>query len=644
MRKSIIAPLVVAAAILVQGLALAATPVKDLPPEIAGHVSVRSLRGFIRNIDRFVASASKDSENEIPSGFLSMMAMIYLPVPMEDWDSDGPLNLVILDAPTTSEMPYVAIFQAPDFDRLTETLVESGWAVGDPLENEKYRKVCPVTIPSGESKFLIDAGDGRIVLADNVDYLDVIQESDWFPEHMSEADLRANVALKNKDNPLTKICRELIEKKKDQVVENIDSLGLQPSFARGAGEVLEKYGPLLAGQVDNIRYLLLELHFADGVANVDLGAKFEPGSLGDVVASGMEKSGKLDLNLAGRIPPGALSTAVSYPATRVLPDAPAQVSGLLKDISGMLVPGSGERLDPILKEFYASKPGQAVSGNFLKEGRNYSLSYMPTEDPGRTLDSFVKMIGAVNDSWAKIIVDPDHGVKLTATEHTLDGQPLYHFTDEFANPEKFQELLDRVNDLDSDLGLHINPESAFSIFLTRDDKGVLLGAGDIAEQEFLDAVRHMKEPEGKGLFQNPAVEKLLGRIEFGQGSIGMLDPLGLFNVYMNASSQAHDAVYGQPESNPYRVAMDKFSADEKPSNSVVAFSVGADNGWLLSRSLVPAAAVNEIAKAYDVYEKMRKEAAEDLNVPDAVDERDEDYEDDLEEDEDGEEGEEGEAA
>lgn len=636
MRKRILSTFALAAVILTSSLASAAAPAKELPPEIAGHVSVRSLRGLIRNIDRYLAAASKETENEVPAGFLSMMAMIYLPIPMDDWESDGPLNLVVLDAETTKDMPYVAFFQAPDFDALMNTLAESGWDIEEETSSGKYAKVRPISLPNGDKRLLVDLGDERIALAEKLADIDTVHENDWFPAHMSDADLRANIALKNKHNPLTSFVRDYIANNKDALVQSVDKLGLQQSFGAGVGELAEKYGPLAAAEVDNIRYVLMELRFADAIATLDIGAKFEPDSLGDTVVGGMERSGNLDLTLAGRIPHGAVSAAVSYPASRILPGAPVKMSQFFGDILGTLVPDLRERTETAIKAFYDSKPGQSVSGNFVKDGRNYTISYMASEKPADTLDSLVKVIEVLNDAWARIIVEPELGAKLDGERTEVDGAPFYHMVEQYKDIEKFEEFLDRIHETNPDVTMPFDTEVPIHLYLTIDDKGVILGAGDIQREEFMAAREHMRASEAENnLFQTSEAEKVLGHIEFNQGSVGMLDPMGLFAIYAHTAANAHDDAYGDPASNPYRVALEKLDIRMGEAKSVLGFALGADKEWIINRFLVPAIAVNEVAQAYDEYTQLRKEAARDLNVPDEIVGDQDDYEDDYDEEEGG---------
>lgn len=638
MRKRVIAMFALAAVIFAGSLAPAAAPAKELPPEIAGHVSVRSLRGLIRNIDRYLAAASKETENEIPAGFLSMMAMIYLPIPMDDWESDGPLNLVVLDAETTKDMPYVAFFQAPDFDALMDTLSESGWDIEDETSSGKYTKVRPITLPNGEKRLLVDLGDNRIALAEKLDDITTVHENDWYPAHMSDADLRANIALKNKHNPLTSFVRDYITQNRDRLVDGVDKLGLQQSFGAGVAELAEKYGPLAAAEVDNIRYVLLEMRFADGIATLDVGAKFEPDSLGSAVVSGMEKSGNLDLTIAGRIPHGAVSAAVSYPATRILPAAPAKMSTFFGDVLGTLVPDLRERTENAFMAFYDSKPGQSVSGNFVKDGRNYTISYMASEKPAESLDAIVKIIEILNDTWTRIIVDPEISAKLDGERTEVDGVPFYHMVEQYKNLERFETFLDQIHEVNPDLPMPFDPQVPINLYLTIDDKGVILGAGDLEQDEFMAAREHMRASEGESnLFQTPDAEKVIGRIEFDQASVGMIDPMGLFAIYANTAANAHDEAYGDPASNPYRVALDKLDIRMGEAKSVLGFALGSDKDWIINRFLVPAAAINEVAQAYDEYTRLRKDAARDLNVPDEIIIDPEEYEDGLDEEEAGEE-------
>lgn len=631
MRK-LIAPLVLAAAILIQCPAFAATPGKDLPPAVAGHVSVRSVRGFIRNLDRFVAASSKDSENEIPAGFLSMMAMIYLPVPMDDWNSDGPLNVVFLDADNPKDMHYVVFFQADDFSALAETLAESGWNLGDAVPDGNFREVRPVTVPGGDSRFLIDIGDGRIAVVNQPEDIAAVTAGDWFPEHWSDSDLHANVALKDRNNPLTRFVTDCIAEKQDELVSKIDALGLKPSFSKGVGELLQKYGPITAQEVDKIRFLLLELNLADGMATVEVGAKFEPDSLGDQVTRAIGGSGKLDAALADRVPAGAASIAISYPATRIIPEAPTVVTGLARDIVETAFPGLGEEVEGAFKEFYGSGPGQAVSANYLlPDGRTHTISYLEAERPAAAVESIVKMILALNKGWNGIITEPGQGYELVPDREDIDGSLVVHFSERYADAAKFREFLDKIYEVEPGLAIGVDPDSRTDLFLSLDDKGVIFGAGQLTKEEFAAAIRHLAAPSGESLFRTPGAEKPLGMIEHGQGSVGLLDPLGVLGVYVNAAAQAHDGAFGQPESNPFRIARDKLNLAAKESKNPIAFALGADGNWLLNRFIVPAAAVNEVAKAYDEYSKLQKEAAANLDIVSDEVEVPEEYEDDLDE-------------
>lgn len=640
MRKRVIATLALAAVILTSGMAYAAAPAKELPPEIAGHVSVRSLRGFIRNIDRYVSSASKDTENEIPAGFFSMMTMIYLPIPMDDWESDGPLNIVAIDAVSSDDpedVPYVVFFQTGDFSALMDTLSESGWDLGDEIPAGKYAKARSIELPNGKKRLLVDLGDGRAALSETLEDIDIVHRNDWFPAHMSDADLRLNLALKNKSNPLTSFVQDYLEKNKEKIVQSVDKLGLQQSFGAGVGELAAKYGPLAAAEIDNARFLLAELRFVDGIATVDAGIKFESGSLGDKIVAGMEMSGNLDLTIAGRIPHGAVSAAVSYPASRILPEAPAKMSRFFADVVGMVIPDLEERTENAVKAFYDSKPGQSVSGNFVKDGRNYTISYMASENPADSLDAIVKIIGVFNDAWSKIIIEPEIGAKLDGERTELDGVPFYHMLEQYNDLEKFEAFLDRIHEINPDLPMPFDPEAPIHLYLTIDDKGVILGAGDLTRDEFMAAREHMRASGVENnLFQTPDAEKVIGHIEFDQGSVGMLDPMGLFAVYANTAANAHDEAYGDPASNPYRAALGKLDLRMGEAKSVLGFALGADKDWIINRFLVPAAAVNEVAKAYDDYTRLRKEAARDLNVPEEIIVMPDEYEDELDEEETGE--------
>lgn len=628
MRKSGFSWLILAIFALALPVRAAATP-EPMPKQIEAHISARSILGLLENVDTYVAAATKGTPKAVPPGFIGMMAQIYLPIPLDTWDSDGEIHFIVLrseDAKEPAPANTVAVFGAPDFAALSESLEERNWIAGEIIDDAGYEAVQPFVLPNGVSLVLADLGDGRVAAALSHEKIAAALEG-WTPAHASGSDIVVNMALNADGGILGRTAMQRLEREKDDILEAIAGAGIKPEVAENIISTVEKYLPLVTDEIGNLRNVVMEIGFDGETMLFDLVVRPGAGTLLGEIGESLSSAKSVDFSIAEGLPAGAVSAAVSARMSDVIPAAKSRAVKWAANFYGGMLPEFRERMAGLVADVLDSDPGQTAMSNYLVDGRQYSLSINRPANPEKTVTAIMSILGTINDMWAASLAEPAYGLEFVGEERETDGVAYVVYRLVFADPARFQELLDGFADGDRDLSFDIAMLSRMRFYLSVLDGALVSASGELSDEEFLARFAEMKAPSGNSLIATEQAKKTLAGLPNAQASAGVFDAGGISGIYALQKIRAAKSQYGEDGVKRMVAAVADHLKNRKSNGEVAGFSLGGENGWLNMRCLIPGGVISQVMRDLDGFDRVKKSARP---LPEPAPEPDE-YEDDLEE-------------
>ncbi|MCC8116475.1 MAG: hypothetical protein LIP18_04880, partial [Planctomycetes bacterium] len=206
--------------------------------------------------------------------------------------------------------------------------------------------------------------------------------------------------------------------------------------------------------------------------------------------------------------------------------------------------------------------------------------------------------------------DPELGVKISGGPTTVQGREMYAYEFDFANIRHFQEWVNRLVSIG-------NPEMAnltlvrvnedFRLFIAALPDGVLFGAGELTADEFAERAEAAENGSEKPFLDQPPVAEVAEALHPRQISAALIAAAGLMYMSSLQNGTAYDALVKPGQVNPFRVAMPRFSDELIRNGSAFGFAIGADNGLLTGRIVIPARAINSIVQNQELFSRIQRE-------------------------------------
>lgn len=587
------------------GTVCAGATTETIPDHIAGHISIKSPNELVAMLDEYVVNSTAGTPNELPPGLLSMLAAVYLPLPLDAWDADEEAHVILLPDSTPRGAPqYVLVVAVESFNAFVDTLAEREWLVGDPGADERFAALRPVVIPGGRAMVVADLGNGRVALSDTADRIQAALAGGWTPAHSGDADLTFFLTLNSGSESLVEKTAAYISRKTDEIVAAISQNGIKPDVARGLAQVLEKYAPLLVAELEKAELLRVELRVDGDDVAMDVSGLFHDGSLFREVADHSEAAPPLDLDLARRIPRSAASVAVGLASEDLLPNARQRTIALNADIYSMVWPAFKDKLAAITDSYFHNGPDQTAAATFIYEGRQASVSIITADDPEAMLKVFVDSLQELNNIWAASIDNPDLTAHFAGELKNNGSQAYWAYQPWFPKDkgEAFQAFLDGIAAENPDLRSVLQVNLDFRIYLSQLDDGVVFAVGDMRDDEFVALLSGLNRPADDPLLNTVSAQAVLPLLEPGQISVAVLDADALVRIMTEAVARDTDLSTPEGQNNPYRVAAKTMRYQDR--GDVLGVALGAEDGWLTMRLVVPADAVNTIIRDYSAFERV----------------------------------------
>lgn len=585
----------------------AAGPVEPLPEHVAGLVSFKAPIHFLEALDEYVANTTEGTANALPPGLLTMLAAVYLPVPMDSWNADEEAHVIVMQSTHPSDMPVVLLIRVDDFTEFLESLEDKDWLLGDASEEEdNFVALYPAIMPGGKAMVLANLGDGRAAVADSAGRIhQALADGDWYPAYHGDADVCAVFPLNVGGETLVGNTAAYIERRKDEIAAAIARNGIKPDVARGITALMEKYAPKLVAELEQAESLHVELRLGGDNLLLDVGGLFAEGALLREIADNAAKAPALDQSLARRFPGTAVSVALGAAMDSLIIDVRQRYIALVGDIYGSIWPSFKNTMVAFADAYFHNGPGQTAMASFFNDERQSSLTILKAHDPEAMQKQFVDGMQELNNLWAATIDNPDLEARFVGELKNNGSQVFYAYQPRFGKDggEKFQRFLDGIAKDHPELraALRLNPD--FRIYVSRLDDAVVFGVGDLREEEFTALLGNLNRDAAEPLFGLPAAAGLLGSLAPAQISLALMNADELFRLAAIAMAREADVNLPEGMDNPFRLALDGVRLQNR--GDLFGFSLGGEDGALNLRMIMPAEAVNAVVRDYESFEKVR---------------------------------------
>lgn len=615
MQKRGFLRLVLAAFLCLTLHAAAATPAKTLPAGVEAHISIQSVGKMKRNLFRLIDASTKRTKNHVPVEFLEVMSQMAVPVPLDIWKSDEPTHAVFVR--NGGQTNLVMVFSVDSFQDFVGNLEEAEWAFGETDTSGGYETVLPVVLPNGKSMLMVDLGEGVVALADLLaDVAVVMDDANWKPAHESTADLCANIAV-NGGMTIGDNFLNAMERTFDKLLQAADEAGLTREASEGLLTLAKKYIPRLGAELDKATNLLIELSFENDRLIADVGVRFADGAYMKSVMEHMEKQPMAASGRTGAVPGSPLSVAVNAPMENFLPDPDKVFSTLLDDFLEQF-PSHGQEMRDSYRRTREAGIGATVTANYLINGKQIQYTIVEARDVQAGYEGMVANINAFGKTLTGFFADPDESVELIGESHSRDGFAWHTFAPVPKNAEKFEKVLDRLNEMNRNLTMTMQFDADLRIHVAAlaDPSSLIVAVGAIDADGFLSLLRETGKA-GTDWFAAPGAEKVLDDVKGSQFARALVSPDGAFLLFgaQIAHEESRRQAAGAP--NASMGVLEHMAGQMEKKDAYMAIGGGAGDGWLQFRLSVPAAAVNTIVLDYEKFQSFLRTGIPQPTAPEA---------------------------
>ncbi|MCC8109928.1 MAG: hypothetical protein LIQ30_12980 [Planctomycetes bacterium] len=593
--------------------AFAHDQVPTLPDGVVASITVKSPADLVEKINAYTVASSKATASALPPGLVTMLSQMYLPFPFALWQSGEPAHLIIVPNQEETGFDEVGILQVDDYETFANDLQDNGWTMGEPSEEESADGLQPFLTPGGDVLVLADLGDGTVAVAETGPAIRrAVLDTEWLPAYAFDSDADAVVVfpMTGDASVLTEQFNLVFHEGQEKFLETLKEFNVTEQFSQGVASLIREYGPQIVGLIGGWRGGVVELSVDANNILLDAAGDFSEESLFHELAIQAEENGDVDLDAAPDFGSGAVSVGVGTSMETILKNGRERMTALNRTVIDTLFPDLAEDMAAVNEAVWDSGLGQTTMANFILGTRQATLTHYQSENPDALAAAFHRAVSLTNAMFERVSDDPELGVKISGGPTTVQGREMYAYEFDFANIRHFQEWVNRLVSIG-------NPEMAnltlvrvhedFRLFIAALPHGVLFGAGELTADEFAERAEAAENGSEKPFLDQPPVAEVAEALHPRQISAALIDAAGLMYMSILQNVTAYDALVKPGQVNPFRVAMPRFSDELIRNGSAFGFAIGADNGLLTGRIVIPARAINSIVQNQELFSRIQRE-------------------------------------
>lgn len=602
----------------------------EAPPQLLARVAVSSPETLLQRVDEFAVALTKDRKNRIPSGTLPMIATLGMPFSFGAFDSERAAQFLFFPD-SSGGYGVVVLLSAEDFPALLEDMSER-------MNVEEVDAEGPfLSLHRAGRLALAELDGGRAAVYSSVSLMDEAGDLSWVPDYDGDSLMHIEIPL-HPDNlrrlsaSLDEAARE-IDNGRDALKKALRDASIKEDMAEGILELARQYLPGIAGEIDRLDNLELLVDFDAERLTMRLDVPAAEGSaLGDIAAN-LEKGDDVNVGLLDRVSAAASSAALTAPPARVLPvDAVSRIYG---DVFGRLYPELRDEALSVLADTYAELTRDSVYAFFVGEdGGEISFNIYFPEDPAAMRDLTRKSFGLLDRMVAATVADEKLRFRF-AGEPMDDADGFETYRIEFDDEDAAMELFERLNDkYDFGAGAAQIRDLRVIVGVRGDALAVISG---VFTDDELASLGERLTGGGDAYVDSAGAKDALEWLDAAQAGFGMVSAGAFMPMLARQLVLAEEGMSGGGNKGMYARILEKAAPEFGDSDEVFAFSLGAADGRLTARVLLPTAALNAVLADYEVFNDATREVTEGADAeeedgdgadnPYDYDEEDEDHED-----------------
>ncbi len=583
---------------LLTGLASAGETGKaSLPDGFMYMVSVPSTSNLVDNIDSFVASCTRKTQNALPEGMVKAMAQMFIPGISVIADND--LELHILCPVDQKDDGVLGIVVAnTNLESLLAILADNMFDF-----EETENGVMKIGVPKMPPLFAIDYDGKHTLIGSHEVTLQLVKKAldngweaaPWGKGVLSIAgDINknwSNEILHSTilENGLADIREHVtnFENKEIELPDHLRDLILQTM------DVAEEYIPALKSEIASIDTIRVDVGLdADKVEFLTLVKSPSDRYLGKL-AEAAESLGNSNSPFTKNIDESAISLVLVAPIEKAFPGL---IQASLDFYKKIVDKSDSSELKTALAKLDAIKEiniGDIVVGQYVQDEALGQIGWIACDDPAKALRVYTESYRAFND--IVIGIEPaykDNPPVIVKSGKTSDGV-------EYSNIELSREFVvsfaqaltpgdaEKINDkLLDDFG-------GFSYYFAADKDNLVFTAGKDG-LALLESALEDSNGVADPLWDSVFVQRMLAEMPARQTMTAFIDYAFLMNFFTMATleNMAADNDYADDEYLPEAFA--DIKSKVRTANSKVAIGMGALDGNLVYHCIIPADTINII--------------------------------------------------
>ncbi len=580
------------------------------PADLVAEISIKSPMNLLQALDAYVAAATKKTTSQLPPGFLIMLSQLYLPLPLDTWNTEEPAQILILPATSGEDMAFVGVFGIKDFTVFVDSLQEYDWVLGGAQDNAGFTAVRPALLPNGKALTFADLGQGRAAVAENLEQIKAaLAGGKGLPTHPGDADITVRSDLEGNNRQFVQSIVRQLDNVFGKMSKDLSLNGFNLETIAGSVALMKDLAALAGREIGKIREAAFDLYVTPKQISFDSGASFGPGSLLGEVAAHAARKPALDISLGERFGVGPLSVAVNIAPDQIVADAYRRINEFNRECVRKVFPAYADEAAALGQRYFELKPGNSAIANYLKEGRQFNLTLIQLADPEAAMRLMVESAGILDKMLAEAVTDPRLKVQLAGQPQTDGARQWWEFQAVFADPARWEEIVNkalRQGDNIAITPLRISP--FFRAFFAPVPGALAIAIGELSNDEFKGLIDELQNKPAQPLLDLPAIRAVLNDLNPKQGSVGVVDAAKIYQVFATQVIQDMTMVFGQEHADAFRAMRDKMALASAADGSGLGFSIGTQQDRLTGRLVAPAAAVNTIIREHESFESLRREA------------------------------------
>lgn len=612
------------AAALVMSLAVAVhaaeTETRKLPEGIYLHASVDSFTGVIENADAAIAAITENTANPLPPGFLGMIVQMQMPFPMDAWDTEEPIHLLL---PREARKNPVILVSVESFDAFVAAFEESGAEVEELDTEGEFEDGRRIRVRGAGRMEAVPLSDTIVAVAEDWEDIVVAMEADgmdeWTPEHPEGVNFQIAVniaAILEEENAFPKMLSEL-DGKRDEVVEKLKE-GVNEKIAEPLTDCLFDLLRLSIGEMEKVNSIAYKLTFDGDDVVISANVDSRPESFLRRMGLHMADKDTVSNDLSAKMSTGAVATVVYAAATDVVPASIDEIADFYAEYAGRIFPDKKDRVRKHVADAWKTFGAGAVVQGYLDADAQYNAYFMPAKDAKAAAATLVDSFAGINEMIEETIADQTDSIRLVIETGEIEGLAYTRVRPEFTNPETAAKLKELILEEDESLAFQIRLyENICAYIAAKDDVVVMLMGSGIADGDLLAMANMLDEP-GEAMLEVEAAERVTDLLENAQACLAVIDADKMRSVILQQASMVWSA---RPEGQLLSAAAEK--AKFVDVDDFIAFAGGSDEGCVSVEVVVPTKVINGIVRNYEAFKAATAIAAAERMRLESEDEEDE---------------------